>query len=680
MGMEEGVLIDRGLRLRAISELGHDFHQDNHSQALGDKSRAQIPAGYGGYSDFTAINPGISQLVSESLEPSQMLNPTEIFNLQTGMELLSFPAKNNSSLRSSDVFKGFLAVNQQHPKPEQGSSSKASTTTTTPNIAYHQQELPGRYQDDLARGTSVTSLELTNQGLIINGQPDYHHPAQQRQSRHGLSLSLSPHNPSELRVQSFESAAADDLRYGLAYRSALSRPSFPSQYRPYELRNSKYLPAAQELLYEFCNLGTKRQPASNMKKNKNPSIEDSAPINPSLYAVDFLELQKRKCKLVAMLEEVDRRYKQYCEQMRGVVASFEAVIGEGAADVYSSLASRAMSKHFRCLRDGIVAQIKSTKKVLGEKDAIAPGTTKGETPRLRLLDQSLRQQKAYQNIGMMENHPWRPQRGLPERSVSILRAWLFEHFLHPYPSDVDKHILARQTGLSRSQVSNWFINARVRLWKPMVEEMYLEEAKEQDKGSMCQDKERNPSLQTQQTTDEPPPPTLLRDSDSLSSIINGDEGKRKVIASTAATSATTTAASFTAINNLKSTNNGVTSAIAQMKNQQQQAFGAVDSYDFVSSYQNGNSSSSQRQYANNGGVSLTLGLHQHSANAGAYQQSLFFPRDGTHLDECNPLHFSVLDDGEAVQGNSAFGPQSLSTSYRSGHHLVGTQLLHDFVG
>lgn len=25
-----------------------------------------------------------------------------------------------------------------------------------------------------------------------------------------------------------------------------------------------------------------------------------------------------------------------------------------------------------------------------------------------------------------------------------------------------------------NQVSNWFINARVRLWKPMIEEMYLE--------------------------------------------------------------------------------------------------------------------------------------------------------------------------------------------------------------
>ncbi|RZC52095.1 hypothetical protein C5167_020523 [Papaver somniferum] len=36
-------------------------------------------------------------------------------------------------------------------------------------------------------------------------------------------------------------------------------------------------------------------------------------------------------------------------------------------------------------------------------------------------------------------------------------------------------MLASQTGLSKNQVSNWFINARVRLWKPMIEEIYKEE-------------------------------------------------------------------------------------------------------------------------------------------------------------------------------------------------------------
>ncbi|CAK8575733.1 unnamed protein product [Lathyrus sativus] len=37
------------------------------------------------------------------------------------------------------------------------------------------------------------------------------------------------------------------------------------------------------------------------------------------------------------------------------------------------------------------------------------------------------------------------------------------------------------------QVSNWFINARVRLWKPMVEEMYMEEIKEQEENNGSKD-------------------------------------------------------------------------------------------------------------------------------------------------------------------------------------------------
>ncbi|RLN42968.1 hypothetical protein C2845_PM01G19890 [Panicum miliaceum] len=174
--------------------------------------------------------------------------------------------------------------------------------------------------------------------------------------------------------------------------------------------------------------------------------------------------------------------------MRAVAGSFEAVAGERAAAAYTRLASRTISKHFRSLRDGVAAQLQAVRRALGEKDADggvlgAAGMGKGETtPRLRVLDQCLRQHRAYQ-AGVLESQPWRPQRGLPERAVSILRAWLFEHFLHPYPSDVDKHILARQTGLSRSQVSNWFINARVRLWKPMVEEMYAEEMKGPQEGA-----------------------------------------------------------------------------------------------------------------------------------------------------------------------------------------------------
>ncbi|KAL6843513.1 hypothetical protein ACP4OV_026575 [Aristida adscensionis] len=265
------------------------------------------------------------------------------------------------------------------------------------------------------------------------------------------------------------------------------------------LRNSKYTRAAQELLEEFCSVGRgqikggaggrggRGASASNPNASKGGASSSGAAQSPSsaskeppqLSPADRFEHQRKKAKLISMLDEVDRRYNHYCDQMQMVVNFFDSVMGFGAATPYTALAQKAMSRHFRCLKDAIAAQLRQTCEVLGEKDAgTGSGLTKGETPRLRAIDQSLRQQRAFHHMGMMEQEAWRPQRGLPERSVNILRAWLFEHFLHPYPSDADKHLLARQTGLSRNQVSNWFINARVRLWKPMIEEMYQQECRE----------------------------------------------------------------------------------------------------------------------------------------------------------------------------------------------------------
>lgn len=197
-----------------------------------------------------------------------------------------------------------------------------------------------------------------------------------------------------------------------------------------------------------------------------------------LPADERCHLQMRKARLIAMVEELDRRYQQYRDQMQLIVTSFESATGMGGAAPYTTLAKRAMSRQFRGLRDAIGEHIRAVCRMLGEEVSSVPILSRGETPRLRLVDQRLRHQRSLQQIGMLpQQQAWRPQRGLPERSVSVLRAWLFEHFLHPYPKDSEKSMLARLTGLSRNQVSNWFINARVRLWKPMIEEMYIEESK-----------------------------------------------------------------------------------------------------------------------------------------------------------------------------------------------------------
>ena len=51
---------------------------------------------------------------------------------------------------------------------------------------------------------------------------------------------------------------------------------------------------------------------------------------------------------------------------------------------------------------------------------------------------------------------------ISRQATQILRSWLFEHALKPYPDDDEKDKLCLQTGLSMTQVNNWFVNARRR--------------------------------------------------------------------------------------------------------------------------------------------------------------------------------------------------------------------------
>ncbi|KAK8649371.1 hypothetical protein V6N13_130100 [Hibiscus sabdariffa] len=260
--------------------------------------------------------------------------------------------------------------------------------------------------------------------------------------------------------------------------------------------SSKLLKATQELLDEVVTVnGTQITKNDSAKKTSEDNSNSSEAIGESsvagdgsgggeangkheteLTSAERQEIQMKKTELISMLHEVDQRYRQYHHQMQVVVSSFEQAVGIGSAKTYTTLALKTISKQFRRLKDAITAQIRAANKSLSQEDYHG-GKIEGSS-RLKLVNHHLRQQQELQQLGMIQQNAWRPQRGLPERSVSVLRAWLFEHFLHPYPKE--KIMLAKQTGLTRSQVSNWFINARVRLWKPIVEEMYLEEIKEHE--------------------------------------------------------------------------------------------------------------------------------------------------------------------------------------------------------
>nr|XP_043629293.1 BEL1-like homeodomain protein 7 [Erigeron canadensis] len=395
---------------------------------------------------------------------------------------------NFSSASAAGEFSGSLQAANSHQQ---------NSCIDMPNVGVHDSSVVSHHQEfgeswrdgrnhEMMLMDQLGSRNLHSQGQGLSLSLATHippsgiqfHSSDYRNHNMGFSAFLSPDSVVENNSKvSFHGSHSDSIKNGIS---------------PYGMGNvsraitdSKYLKSAQQLLDEIVNVGKALKQHNARKEQVDDSKEtddESKAITTSnqhetneLSAAEKQDLQNKMTKLISMLEEVDRRYKQYYHQMQIVVSAFDVIAGCGSAKPYTALALQTISCHFRCLRDAISDQIKATHRSLGETDSTTNGKGVGIS-RLRFVDQQLRQHRAMQQLGMMQQHTWRPQRGLPENSVSILRAWLFEHFLHPYPKDSDKIMLARQTGLTRSQVSNWFINARVRLWKPMVEEMYKEEA------------------------------------------------------------------------------------------------------------------------------------------------------------------------------------------------------------
>ncbi|GLE01473.1 hypothetical protein PINS_up010303 [Pythium insidiosum] len=65
---------------------------------------------------------------------------------------------------------------------------------------------------------------------------------------------------------------------------------------------------------------------------------------------------------------------------------------------------------------------------------------------------------------------------LNAEAKNVLKAWMFspEHFAHPYPSEEEKEELASEAGIEVKQLSNWFTNARKRLWQPVLRQSGVE--------------------------------------------------------------------------------------------------------------------------------------------------------------------------------------------------------------
>ena len=125
-----------------------------------------------------------------------------------------------------------------------------------------------------------------------------------------------------------------------------------------------------------------------------------------------------------------------------VISSFETVAGLTTATPYVSLALKSVSRHFHFVKNAISEQLTQMKKTFDDMCSPTVGASSSKTldgnttdslSQLKSMDYFQRHGKSSGGPGFFGNQQpvWRPQRGLPERAVSVLKAWLFDHFLHP---------------------------------------------------------------------------------------------------------------------------------------------------------------------------------------------------------------------------------------------------------
>jgi hypothetical protein len=60
---------------------------------------------------------------------------------------------------------------------------------------------------------------------------------------------------------------------------------------------------------------------------------------------------------------------------------------------------------------------------------------------------------------------------LKSHVVDYLKVWIMspEHISHPYPTEKEKVQIISDTGIELKKLNNWFVNNRIRYWKPRME-------------------------------------------------------------------------------------------------------------------------------------------------------------------------------------------------------------------
>ncbi|XP_057775954.1 homeobox protein ATH1-like [Salvia miltiorrhiza] len=304
------------------------------------------------------------------------------------------------------------------------------------------------------------------------------HSHESSQYSNELSLSLVTSRPSALHGHSTPQEQCSEMScsngvtscYSLPEHTSCSSKNPSSGFKPLQLppmlSGSRFLEAMQEILAEIAcyALESNEDVGANVSFSSIGSSNGIEGDHMFVFQKQETTLEAKRKHLLALLQMVDDQYSQCLDEIHTVTSAFHAVT-ELEPNLHARFVLPTISFMYKSLRERISSHIL----------AIGAHLKEGETRENKSFEACfIQKQWALQQLSKRDHQLWRPQRGLPETSVSVLRTWMFQNFLHPYPKDSEKHLLALKSGLTRNQVSNWFINARVRLWKPMIEEMCAE--------------------------------------------------------------------------------------------------------------------------------------------------------------------------------------------------------------
>ena len=122
--------------------------------------------------------------------------------------------------------------------------------------------------------------------------------------------------------------------------------------------------------------------------------------------------------------QLDQRCNQCVDEIQSAASKYGGMVGGGA--LLAPFAHRAVSAAHRRLRARITGEIAAASR----RGAPPPPLTLAD--RERSWESAFIQKHwALRQLRRGDQQSWRPQRGLPEKSVAVLKAWMFENFLRP---------------------------------------------------------------------------------------------------------------------------------------------------------------------------------------------------------------------------------------------------------